>query len=139
MTSSAAALAAPERIGQISVLVQDVERATAFYRDVLGLRFLFEAPPQLAFFDCAGTRLMLTPPEREGAVAGQQFNSILYYTVADIQGAAQALGERGVQFERDRIGTLGHSSCSSHGGESTPQISRMERFRMAPFSRSSTP
>ena len=88
------------RIGQIGFTVSDLPRAVAFYRDVLGLRFLFEAPPQLAFFDCAGTRLMLTPPEREGAVAGQQFNSILYYTVADIQGAAQALGERGVQFEQ---------------------------------------
>ena len=88
------------RIGQIAFTVADVPRAVAFYRDVLGLRFLFEAPPNLAFFDCGGTRLMLTPPEREGAVAGQQFNSILYYTVADIQAAASALTGRGVQFEQ---------------------------------------
>ena len=88
------------RIGQIAFTVADLPRAVAFYRDVLGLRFLFEAPPNLAFFDCGGTRLMLTPPEREGAFAGQQFNSILYYTVADIQGAASALAGRGVQFEQ---------------------------------------
>ena len=43
---------------------------------------------------------MLTPPEREGAAAGQQFNSILYYTVPDIDAAARALGERGVSFEQ---------------------------------------
>jgi methylmalonyl-CoA/ethylmalonyl-CoA epimerase len=88
------------RIGQIAFTVSDLPRAVAFYRDVLGLRFLFEAPPSMAFFDCGGTRLMLTPPEREGAVAGQQFNSILYYTVADIQAAAAALSERGVTFEQ---------------------------------------
>jgi catechol 2,3-dioxygenase-like lactoylglutathione lyase family enzyme len=88
------------RIGQIGFTVSDLPRAVSFYRDVLGLRFLFEAPPNLAFFDCGGTRLMLTPPEGEGAHAGQQFNSILYYTVADIQAAARALGERGVQFDQ---------------------------------------
>jgi methylmalonyl-CoA/ethylmalonyl-CoA epimerase len=88
------------RIGQIAFTVTDLPRAVAFYRDVLGLQFLFEAPPSLAFFDCGGTRLMLTPPEREGAVAGQHFNSILYYAVADIQSAASALAGRGVQFEQ---------------------------------------
>jgi catechol 2,3-dioxygenase-like lactoylglutathione lyase family enzyme len=88
------------RIGQIAFTVSDLPRAVAFYRDVLGLRFLFEAPPSMAFFDCGGTRLMLAPPEREGAAAGQQFNSVLYFTVADIAAAARALGERGVAFEQ---------------------------------------
>jgi methylmalonyl-CoA/ethylmalonyl-CoA epimerase len=87
-------------IGQIAFTVADLPRAVAFYRDVLGLRFLFDAPPSMAFFDCGGTRLMLAPPEREGAAAGQQFNSILYYTVPDIHAAARALGERGVSFEQ---------------------------------------
>ena len=45
-------------IGQISIIVADLERATAFYRDVLGLPLLFTAP-KLAFFDCGGVRLML--------------------------------------------------------------------------------
>jgi len=88
------------RIGQIAFTVSDLPRAVAFYRDVLGLQFLFDAPPNLAFFDCGGTRLMLTPPEGEGQFAGQQFNSILYYTVADIQEAARALTARGVTFEQ---------------------------------------
>jgi len=51
------------RIGQIAMTVQDLPRAVAFYRDVLGLRFLFEAPPFLSFFDCGGGRLMMSPPE----------------------------------------------------------------------------
>ena len=47
------------RIHQISMRAHDIERATKFYRDALGLAFLFAAPPQLAFFDCAGVRLLL--------------------------------------------------------------------------------
>src|SRR3979409_1441108 len=47
------------RIGQIFVNVKDIERATAFYRDILGMTFLFAAPPSMAFFDCDGVRLML--------------------------------------------------------------------------------
>jgi methylmalonyl-CoA/ethylmalonyl-CoA epimerase len=88
------------RIGQIAMTVADLPRAMAFYRDVLGLRFLFEAPPAMAFFDCGGVRLMLALPERAGATAGQQFGSILYYAVDDIQQAARALEARGVVFEQ---------------------------------------
>jgi len=87
------------RIGQIAITVSDLPRAVGFYRDVLGMTFLFEAPPSLAFFDCGGVRLMLSPPEKEGSVAGQQFNSILYYSVPDIQEAARALEARGVLFD----------------------------------------
>ena len=50
-------------IGQIAINVHDLERATAFYRDVLGIRFLFSAPPQLAFFEIGGITLMLSPPD----------------------------------------------------------------------------
>ncbi len=87
------------RIGQIAMTVADLPRAVAFYRDVLGIRFLFEAPPAMAFFDCGGVRLMMSLPEREGAAAGQRFASIRYYTVDDIQQAARALEARGVLFE----------------------------------------
>jgi methylmalonyl-CoA/ethylmalonyl-CoA epimerase len=87
------------RIGQIAMTVGDLPRAVAFYRDVLGLRFLFEAPPAMAFFDCGGTRLMLSLPEPGGPAAGQTFGSILYYTVDDIQQAARALEARGARFE----------------------------------------
>ena len=52
-------------IGQVAMVVKDVPRAVAFYRDTLGMRFLFQAPPSLAFFDCGGIRLMLTVPEEK--------------------------------------------------------------------------
>ena len=84
------------RIGQISVSVKDVERATAFYRDVLGMRFLFQFPG-MAFFDCGGVRLYLARPEKP------EFDrsSVLYYRVDSIDGAARLLRERGVAFERE--------------------------------------
>jgi methylmalonyl-CoA/ethylmalonyl-CoA epimerase len=83
------------RIRQIAINAKDVKRATAFYRDVLGLQFLFEAPPNLAFFDCGGVRLMLTAP------TGTEFDnasSFLYFLVEDIQAAQDTLTERGAQF-----------------------------------------
>jgi methylmalonyl-CoA/ethylmalonyl-CoA epimerase len=84
-------------IGQIAVPVADVDRATAFYRDVLGMRFLFQAPPGLAFFDCDGVRLMLDQP----AAARAGSASILYYRVPDLQAAYDTLTGRGVVFETD--------------------------------------
>lgn len=74
---------------------RDISRATEFYRDTLGLRFLFSAPPQLAFFDCDGVRLMLSVPE-----AGEfdHPGSILYFRVSDIAGAYADLAGRGVRF-----------------------------------------
>jgi methylmalonyl-CoA/ethylmalonyl-CoA epimerase len=84
-----------DQIGQIAMPVRDVEKAIAFYRDVLGMRFLFKAPPGLAFFDCAGVRLMLDGP----AAAQAGHGSVLYYKVPDIQAAFAALTTRGVNFE----------------------------------------
>ena len=84
-----------DAIGQIAVNVKDVTRATAFYRDILGMKFLFEVP-RLAFFDCGGVRLMLGPPE------GPEFDhpgSIIYYLVEDIENAHKTLSSRGVRFE----------------------------------------
>lgn len=83
------------RIGQIAIAVHDVARATAFYRDVLGLRLLFEAPPGLAFFDCEGVRLMLSLPEGEGQ---DHAGSVLYFAVPDIGEAYRQLTERGARF-----------------------------------------
>jgi methylmalonyl-CoA/ethylmalonyl-CoA epimerase len=85
------------RIGQIAVVVHDTPRAVAFYRDVLGMRLLFEAPPQLAFFDCGGVRLMLSPPEGPDT---DRPTTTIYYTVDDIQRAAARLASRGVVFEQ---------------------------------------
>lgn len=82
------------RIGQIHVSVKDVDRATRFYRDVLGMRFLFQFPG-MAFFDCEGIRLYLSPPESPGF----DRTSILYYSVASIEDAVRALEERGVRFD----------------------------------------
>ena len=82
------------QIGQVLIPVTDLPRATAFYRDTLGMRFLFEVPQRMAFFDCGGVRLMLgvAEPNAEPVGAG-----LLYYRVADIQAAARALAERGVE------------------------------------------
>jgi methylmalonyl-CoA/ethylmalonyl-CoA epimerase len=84
-----------DRIGQIAVPVTDIDRAVVFYRDVLGMRFLFQAPPGLGFFDCGGVRLMLDSPAK--AQAGNA--SILYYRVPDLAAAHAALVARGVNFE----------------------------------------
>ena len=93
--SPATAEARLRRIGQIAIVVQDLDRAVRFYRDTLGLPFLFQAPPGLAFFDCGGVRLMLTLPE---GPEGSRGTSILYYVVDDITGAHAALAARGVEF-----------------------------------------
>lgn len=85
-------------IRQIAVNVHDLDRAVAFYRDVLGLTFLFAAPPQLAFFDCGGVRLMLAPPERPEY---DHPGSILYYRVADIAASHAALVARGMHFDAE--------------------------------------
>ena len=68
------------RIGQIALSVRDMARAVAFYRDVLGLRFMFEAP-NVAFFDCAGQRLMLGQTE---ASAPKPSGTVLYFDSADL-------------------------------------------------------
>jgi len=92
------------RIHQISMRAHDVERAVRFYRDTLGLRFLFAAPPRLAFFDCSGVRLMLSTPEPGFDHPG----SVLYFAVEDIREAHDALKLRGVNFrsEPHKIATL---------------------------------
>ena len=84
------------RIAQVAVVVHDVERAAAFYKDVLGMAELFRFPPGLAFFDCAGTRLMLSLPEKPEF---DHPSSVLYFDVPDIHEAYRTLKERGVRFE----------------------------------------
>ena len=83
-------------IGQIAVSVSDIDRATEFYRDTLGMRFLFSAPPGMSFFDCDGVRLMLALPER--GAESQRGNSVIYYTVEDVRQANDTLKSRGVPF-----------------------------------------
>ena len=95
MTEATAAPVAPERIGQIAIPVDDLDRAVGFYADVLGLRLLFRAPPGLAFFDCGGVRLMLSRPE---ALEHSSRGSVIYYLVADLRAAHAALAARGADI-----------------------------------------
>jgi len=83
-------------IEQIAITVKDIDRAVAFYRDQLGMKHLFSAPPNLAFFDCDGIRLMLSPPPKPEF---DHPSSIIYFKVDDIQQAHATLADRGVQFE----------------------------------------
>lgn len=82
-------------IGQVLIPVDDFERGVAFYRDTLGLPFLFAAPPQMAFFMCGAVRLLV------GVVpAGQQAQrgSAIYFRVKDIKGTFDTLSACGVKF-----------------------------------------
>jgi methylmalonyl-CoA/ethylmalonyl-CoA epimerase len=82
-------------IGQLLIPVDDLDRAVPFYRDVLGLPFLFSAPPQMAFFQCGGVRLLVgVPPAGHTAQRG----SAIYFQVADIQSVFRSLNEKGVKF-----------------------------------------
>ena len=82
------------QIEQIAIIVHDVDRAVTFYRDLLGLPFLFQVP-QMAFFQCGGVRLMLGIPS---APEFDHPSSIIYFRVADIEAAHQTLVSRGVTF-----------------------------------------
>lgn len=80
-TTAAASLS---RIKQVALPVNSIEEAKLFYRDVLGLRHLFDAPPGLSFFDCGGVQLMLAAPEGQGKDGPQQ-HAVLFYDVSDIK------------------------------------------------------
>ena len=82
------------QIGQISMTAHDVDRATTFYAETLGLPLVFRAG-HLSFFDCRGVRLMLSKPEKP------EFDhpgSTLYFKVDDIDARYRELQERGVTF-----------------------------------------
>jgi methylmalonyl-CoA/ethylmalonyl-CoA epimerase len=83
-----------QNIGQVAIRARDVPAAVAFYRDVLGLDYLFEAG-SLAFFMCGDVRLMLSPPEADEF---DHPSSILYFRVGDLRAAYAELSERGVPF-----------------------------------------
>ena len=72
------------RIKQIAIPVHTLDKAKTFYRDTLGLRHLFDAPPALSFFDCGGVQLMLAGPEAQGKDGDQQ-HPVLFYDVSDIK------------------------------------------------------
>lgn len=84
-------------IGQIALTVSDVAKATVFYRDTLGLKFLFSAGPNLAFFAAGSVRLMLSTPEGAETAIGK--NSVLYFKVADLAAEHTAIVGRGAKNE----------------------------------------
>ena len=82
-------------VAQVMIPVEDFERGISFYRETLGIPFLFAAPPQMAFFMCGSVRLLV------GVVpAGQkaQRGSAIYFKVSDIQSVYAFLGTKGVPF-----------------------------------------
>lgn len=78
---------------QVAQHAEDLDRATAFYRDVLGLRLIavFD-PPGLVFFDLGGARLLL---ERQAPSA------ILYFGVDDVAAEVERLRAAGVRIESE--------------------------------------
>lgn len=89
--------AASMEIGQIAITVSDVAKATAFYRDVLGLKFLFQAGPNLAFLAAGNVRVMLTTPQGHGEVGK---NSTLYFKVTQVVETHTEMIQRGAVNER---------------------------------------
>ncbi|HEY2092194.1 MAG TPA: VOC family protein [Thermoanaerobaculia bacterium] len=87
-----------EKIGQIAIPVSDLDRAIAFYRDVLGLTFLFQAGPNLAFFDCGGVRILLNKPEYEGEF--EKCTTVIYFSVRDLESSFAEVVERGAEATR---------------------------------------
>jgi predicted enzyme related to lactoylglutathione lyase len=86
------------KVAQLLIPIEDFDRGVGFYRDVLGLPFLFAAPPQMAFFNCAGVRLLVgvMPP----GLAAQR-GSAIYFQVPDIQAVYASLKDKGVAFKAE--------------------------------------
>jgi catechol 2,3-dioxygenase-like lactoylglutathione lyase family enzyme len=82
------------KIGQIGVPAKDIERATAFYKDQLGLQLLFNTDT-MAFFDCDGVRLLVSLPEKEEFAHS---SSVLYFHVEDIQQAYEEYKQKDIVF-----------------------------------------
>jgi methylmalonyl-CoA/ethylmalonyl-CoA epimerase len=110
MASEAAAVHL-EEIGQIAVTVVNLEEAKAFYGDVLGMRFLFDAG-RMAFFQCGTVRLLIGASEPgKGKPSAGMDGTILYFRVADIQAVhsrvediesvSGQLKEKGVKFVQE--------------------------------------
>jgi len=86
-----------EKIGQIAIAITDLEKSVSFYKNTLDLELLFEVSPNLAFFNCGGTRLMMTTLQGEEK---DHNTSVIYYKVSDIHQVTERLESRGVVFER---------------------------------------
>lgn len=85
-------------IRQLAITVSDVGEALGFYRDIIGLDFLFAPSDDLAFLDAGGVRIMLSTPQGAGAVGA---NSIIYFAVDDIEASWRNFVDRGAKAERE--------------------------------------
>jgi predicted enzyme related to lactoylglutathione lyase len=85
-------------IGQIAITVSSVDIALSFYRDILGLKFLFSPSTDLAFLSCSATRIMLTTPQGSGEIGK---NSILYFKTTNIEDFYTNIVELGAKVERE--------------------------------------
>jgi methylmalonyl-CoA/ethylmalonyl-CoA epimerase len=95
--------AALSKIRQIALPVRDIGEATRFYRDTLGMRHLFDAPPALSFFDCGGVQLMLAGPAAQGK-DGEQQHAVLFYDVRDIKATHAKIKSSGAKsLEEPRV------------------------------------
>ena len=84
-----------QSIGQIAIAVTDIQKAVEFYRDTLGLEFLFDAPTGLAFFNCGGVRLMITTLQGD---ENDHHTSTIYYKVNDIMAATDVLKDQSIEL-----------------------------------------
>ena len=85
------------KISQVAISVTDLDAALRFYRDQVGLTFMFQAP-NVAFFDCGGVRLMLglnEEPEKK------PYGTVLYYQVERIHDVFDTLKKRDVEVIGD--------------------------------------
>ena len=86
------------KVAQVLIPVEDFEKGVTFYRDVLGLPLLFAAPPQMAFFNCGGVRLLVgVMPAGQKAQRG----SAIYFQIPDIHAVYSSLKSRGVTFSAE--------------------------------------
>ena len=81
---------------QIAIPVEDVARATAFYRDALQLKFLFAAP-NMAFFDCGGVRLYLSGEGSGHAATG----AFIYFRTPDVAAMFETCKQRKVTIHQE--------------------------------------
>src|SRR4249919_3948914 len=89
---------ADAKIAQLLIPISDFDAGVAFYRDTLGIPFLFSAPPQMAFFNCGGVRLLVgvLPPGEKA-----QRGSAIYFQVPDIHAVHAHLKGKGVKFRAE--------------------------------------
>jgi methylmalonyl-CoA/ethylmalonyl-CoA epimerase len=87
----------PGALMQIALATKDVAALTKFYREVVGLKHLFDAGPNLSFFDLGGVRLMICLPS---APEFDHAASVLYYRVTDLDETHLAMKNRGAREER---------------------------------------